>query len=270
MRVATWNILHGMSLQNPEAASELIGQAALLNADIIGLQEVDHNQTRTGHQHQTRDVAEAMGLPFWYFAPAIVGTPGESWVGAGDEHTSSHQHAEVSSTDDPASFYGVGLASRWPMSNIRVVRFKAAPISLPLLVPSMPRPRLIKVADEPRVAIVADIATPSGLVTVATTHLSFVPGFNIKQLRQLVKNMPATRSLILGDFNLPGGLPTRITKWSSLAKIQTYPTFGPKVQFDHILAQGYSQEVVEYARASAQSESLSVSDHCALSVEILD
>lgn len=259
-----------MSLQDPEATDALKAQAALINADIIGLQEVDHNQMRTGHQHQTQDVADAMGLPHWYFAPAIVGTPGESWIGASDDHTSSHQHAVASTVETDASFYGVGLASRWPMSNIRVVRFKAAPISLPLMVPSSPRPRIIKVADEPRVAIVADIASPSGMVTVATTHLSFVPGFNVKQLRQLVKQMPLTRSLILGDFNLPGGLPARISKWASLTKIATYPTFGPKVQFDHILAQGFSDEVVKYARSSATSTPLSVSDHCALSVDLLD
>ncbi len=259
-----------MSLQEPDANNSLAEQASLIHADIIGLQEVDHNQQRTGHQHQVRDVASAMGLPYWYFAPAIVGTPGESWIDAGDEHTSSHSHSESADSENSASFYGVGLASRWPMSNIRVVRFTAAPISLPLLIPSMPRPRFIKVADEPRVAIVADITAPSGTVTVATTHLSFVPGYNVKQLRQLAKQMPETRSLILGDFNLPGNLPTRITRWDSLAKVATYPTFGPKVQFDHILARGFSDESVKFARASSSSQALAISDHCALSTELVD
>ena len=42
------------------------------------------------------------------------------------------------------------------------------------------------VNEEPRAAMVARLDTPLGAMTVANTHLSFVPGWNRVQLRHLV------------------------------------------------------------------------------------
>ncbi|MEI6109221.1 MAG: endonuclease/exonuclease/phosphatase family protein [Actinomycetes bacterium] len=266
MRVATWNVLHGMSISGDEPSGSLASQAALLAADIIGLQEIDRDQTRSNHAHQTRDVANAMGLPFWVFAPALVGTPGESWETANDAHT--HLHSDPN--DGVEAHYGVGLASRYPLSNIEVLRLKGAPISLPLLVPADPKPAFIKVADEPRVAIIADVETPDGIVTIATTHLSFVPGYNVKQLRIITKHLSNRKDpvLIIGDFNLPGKIGSFVTRWHWLARIATYPTPKPRIQFDHIIAKGISEAKISRARKSAQAIPLGVSDHCALVIEI--
>jgi endonuclease/exonuclease/phosphatase family metal-dependent hydrolase len=268
MRVATWNLLHGIALVDPQEAPNLAQVASSISADLIGLQEVDRQQERSNYEHQTKTIADAMGLPYWVYAPAITGTPGESWEGATDSHIHSHQHSE---SDQDQPHYGVGLASRYPLTNIEVMRFKAAPISLPLLVPSNPRPRMIKVADEPRVAIIADAETPLGTFTVATTHLSFVPGFNVKQLRQLTKHL-ALRSnpvLIFGDFNLPGKLAKFASRWDSLAELPTYPTFKPRIQFDHVIARGLNEETIQRAKASAEVLQLPISDHCALVVEVM-
>jgi len=267
MRVATWNLLHGIALVDPQAAPNLAQVAGSISADLIGLQEVDRHQERSSYEHQTKTIANAMGLPYWVYAPAITGTPGESWEGAADSDFHSHEHSE---SDPERPHYGVGLASRYPISNIEVLRFKAAPISLPLLVPSNPRPRMIKVADEPRVAIIADVATPLGTFTVATTHLSFVPGFNVKQLRQLTKQLSERDNpvLIFGDFNLPGKLAKFVSRWDSLAELPTYPTFKPRIQFDHIVARGLSEESVKHAQESAEVLQLPISDHCALVVEL--
>ena len=270
MRVATWNVLHGMAITGDESPASLTSQAALLRADIIGLQEIDRDQSRSNHEHQTRDVARAMGLPFWVFAPALVGTPGESWESADDSHTHSH-HDDVSGNDAGAgAHYGVGLASRFPLSNIEVLRLKGAPISLPLLVPADPKPRFIKVADEPRVAIIADVQTPEGIVTVSTTHLSFVPGYNVKQLRIITKHLASKPNpvLVIGDFNLPGRIGSFVARWDWLAKIATYPTPKPRIQFDHMIAKGISKAQITSARNSAQAIPLGVSDHCALVIEI--
>lgn len=267
MRVVTWNLLHGIALTQGESKPGLAEIASQISADIIGLQEVDRNQPRSDHEHQTQVVAQAMGLPHWIFAPSITGTPGESWEGADDSHIHTHDNLPDSQTQP---HYGVGLASRYPMSNVEVLRFKAAPLSLPLLVPADPRPRVIKVADEPRLAIIADLETPAGIVTVATAHLSFVPGYNVKQIRTLSKHL-ATRNnpvLIIGDFNLPGQISARVTGWDSLAKLPTYPTFKPRIQFDHMLARGFGTESVKLAKASAHALALEISDHCALVVEI--
>ena len=267
MRVATWNLLHGIALVDPQEAPNLAQVANSISADLIGLQEVDRHQERSNYEHQTKTIADAIGLPYWVYAPAITGTPGESWEGATDSHIHSHEHSE---SDQGQPHYGVGLASRYPISNIEVMRFKAAPISLPLLVPSDKRPRMIKVADEPRVAIIADVETPLGIFTVATTHLSFVPGFNVKQLRQLTKQLSERTKpvLIFGDFNLPGKLAKFISRWDTLAELPTYPTFKPRIQFDHILSSGLSEQSIKHAQETAEVMQLPISDHCALIVEV--
>ena len=266
MRVATWNVLHGMAIGGDASAASLASQAALITADIIGLQEIDRDQSRSNHAHQTRDVASAMGLPFWVFAPALVGTPGESWESANDSHTHTHNGPD----DGNEAHYGVGLASRFPLSNIEVLRLTGAPISLPLLVPADPKPRFIKVADEPRVALIADVQTPEGTVTVATTHLSFVPGYNVKQLRIITKHLALKPNpvLLIGDFNLPGKIGSFVTRWDWLAKAATYPTPKPRIQFDHIIANGISKTEISLARKSAKVIPLGVSDHCALVIEV--
>jgi endonuclease/exonuclease/phosphatase family metal-dependent hydrolase len=267
MRVVTWNLLHGIALTDPSQAPSLAEVAGSISADLIGLQEVDRYQIRSNNEHQTKIVADAMGLPFWVYAPAITGTPGENWEGATDSHIHSHSHEE---SDPSEPHYGVGLASRYPLTNIEVMRFKAAPISLPLLVPGNPRPQVIKVADESRVAIIADVETPLGKYTVATTHLSFVPGYNVKQLRKLTKHLSDRDNpvLILGDFNLPGRIAKFVSRWDSLSELPTYPTFKPRVQFDHIISRGISNEAIAHAQESAEVLALAISDHCALSVEI--
>jgi endonuclease/exonuclease/phosphatase family metal-dependent hydrolase len=267
MRVLTWNLLHGIALTSPDSAQSLSQVASELTADLVGLQEVDRDQSRSNYEHQTQVVAQAMGLGHWIFAPAIVGTPGESWETATDSHLHKHDSSDPGHSQP---HYGVGLASRFPFHNIEVMRFKAAPISLPLIIPGNPKPQVIKVADEPRVAIIADVETPTGVVTVATTHLSFVPGYNVKQLRKLTKYLALRPNpvLIFGDFNLPGKISSLVTRWDSLAALPTYPTFKPRVQFDHVLAKGYSKESIESARNSAHSKALTISDHCALVVEV--
>ena len=266
MRIATWNLLHAVSTTGPSSESNLGEQAILTGADIIGLQEVDRDQTRSGMNHQTRDVAVALDMPYWFFAPAIVGTPGEQWTKAHDESIHSHEH----SADSGGAHYGIGLASRYPLSHIEVMRFDPAPISLPLLVPGPNGAQIMKVADEPRVALIAQVDCPGGPIMVATTHLSFVPGYNVRQLRTITRRLAKfdIPSLLFGDFNLPSGLPRLITGWDSLAKIATYPVNKPKVQFDHLLSRGIRAGSVARAKKSARALSLGISDHCALSVDV--
>ena len=267
MRVATWNLLHAMPIIGAGAEPDLVQQAHKIRADIIGVQEVDRAQPRSNHVHQLQDIAVGLELPYWIFAPAVIGTPGEQWIAADDSTIHLHTDSEHDSTN---AHYGNGLASRYPLDQIEVMRFKAAPMSLPLAVPSDDGWRMLKVADEPRVAIIARAHTPLGPITIATTHLSFVPGFNVRQLRALSKAMAkrGLPSLLFGDFNLIGKLPARITGWNSLAQLPTYPVVKPRIQFDHILANGLPNETVLAARGSAQRMALGVSDHCALVTEL--
>jgi endonuclease/exonuclease/phosphatase family metal-dependent hydrolase len=252
VRLATFNLLHGRSLSDGRVVPERLAEAArLLDADVVGLQEVDQGQPRSGSADQTEQVARALGADHWRFVPAIVGTPGATWRAATDEEPGGQ----------PA--YGVGLVSRWPVSSWQVVRLPAARVRAPVLLPGTRR--VLWLQDEPRVGVVAVVQTPAGPVTVGTTHLSFVPGRNGAQLRTLTAAMarlPGPR-VLLGDFNLPGPLPRLLTRWRALARTPTYPAPEPRVQLDHVLASGDLAPVT-----AVQAVPLMVSDHCALVVQL--
>jgi endonuclease/exonuclease/phosphatase family metal-dependent hydrolase len=172
------------------------------------------------------------------------------------------------SSEDDARLYGVGLVSRLPVLEWRTTRFAPAPWSLPLMIPAEPRPQFIRVPDEPRAAIAAVVEGTHGPFTVATVHLSFVPGYNIRQLRALKRwlvDLPRPL-VLLGDFNLPGRLPSRVTGWTPLLRERTYPVMRPRVQLDHVLADGLSP--AQLAGAVSEVHLLPVSDHAAVTVDL--
>ncbi len=315
IRLATYNLLHGVpvlgGMVTPERddAGRATGLSVVddgplrdavrqLDADVIGLQEVDVDQPRSGGVHQVRSVAEALGAGWWHFAPSVSGTPGvPGWVEADDDQERASNvpsHSTGSGTwrrrkpaDEPAqrragdqepgqhggvttigSLYGVGLVSRLPVLEWRSTRFDPAPWSLPLLIPAEPRPQFIKVADEPRAAVAAVVEGEHGPFTIATAHLSFVPGYNIRQLRALRRWLAGLpRPLVLlGDFNLPGRMPARITGWTPLVRERTYPVMKPRAQLNHVLADGLTP--AQQASAAATVHPLPVSDHAAVTVDV--
>ncbi len=254
MRLATFNLLHGRRLPDGEVDIARLRDAVVeMDADVLGLQEVDRAQPRSGGHDLTAEVAAALGAE-GRFAPAIVGTPGAGWRAArdGDERA-----------DTPA--YGIGLVSRLPVRRWLVTRLPSAPVRSPVLVPG-PTRRVIWLRDEPRMLLAAVLERPEGPITVATTHLSFVPGWNAAQLRRAaraLRRLPAPR-VLLGDLNLPGTLPRWLTGWRSLAALPTYPADRPRVQLDHMLAHGAGLAEV----ASARTWHAPLSDHRALLVDL--
>jgi endonuclease/exonuclease/phosphatase family metal-dependent hydrolase len=296
IRLATYNLLHGMPVLGgvPEPVRDSAGRpvgpprvddeeplrrsVAELDADVVGLQEVDVHQPRSGYAHQVRVVADELDAAHWHFSPSVCGTPGEHGWKAADErldHVSSGSAFRPDARPSPSveiermgPLYGVGLVSRLPVLEWRSTRFDAAPWTLPLLVPSQPRPRLIRVPDEPRAAIAAVVQGSKGPFTVATAHLSFVPGYNVRQLRALRRWLVGLpRPLVLlGDFNLPGRIPARVTDFIELVHEPTYPVLRPRVQLDHVLADGLTAH--EQATARPLVHLLPVSDHAAVSVDL--
>jgi endonuclease/exonuclease/phosphatase family metal-dependent hydrolase len=123
--------------------------------------------------------------------------------------------------------------------------------------------------DEPRVLLSAIVDAPGGPMTVATTHLSFVPGWNVKQLRRVVRvlrTMPPPR-LLLADLNLPGGLAARLSGWLTLARRPTYPSPAPRVQFDHVLLDPSGASALPPVFA-VDTPAVEVSDHLPLAVTL--
>jgi endonuclease/exonuclease/phosphatase family metal-dependent hydrolase len=238
VRVATYNILHGMTLDNAATDPQrLADAAAATEAHVLGLQEVDVDQARSGEVDQTAVVSRALGARWHAFVPALYGTPGleRSWQPA--TSLDGSYATNWSANGGPRPRYGIALVSRLPVVRWAVKRFNGVRIRLPLAAPGEGGWRFMLVPDEPRIALAAVVEGPSGPFTVVTTHLSFVPGVNAAQLRAIAgwaEPMPGP-VILLGDLNLPGTVPARLTGWEPLVTTETYPSPAPRVQLDHVL-----------------------------------
>ncbi len=244
LRLATFNLLSGRSMEDGSVLTErLTAAVAGLGADVLAVQEVDRGQPRSGGTDQLAVTARALGAVTGAFAPTLHGVPGpgRAWRVATDQ-------PQVWSPGDQAATgpaYGVGLVSRWPVLQWHVRRFAAARGFLPLVVPGEDggRPRFLLVPEEPRVALAAVVQTPRGPVTVVSTHLSFVPLAAARQLRAVARwaaGLPGPR-LLLGDLNLPGPVPARLTRWQRLASTPTFPSGRPRIQLDHALGDAWGE-----------------------------
>lgn len=225
LRVATFNILHGRSPADDRVDLDRLRDAVrALDPDVLGLQEVDLDQPRSQQADLTAVAAEAMGARSHRFVAALAGTPGATWVAAtGDEQPGT-------------ATFGVALLSRYPVTAWQVTRMPPVPFRFPMWLPG---PRKVKVVrEEPRVAVAGCVDSPLGPLTVVNTHLSFVPGWNGRQLRRLVRDLAGLPDplLLLGDLNLAGDRPARISGYRPVGvAAATFPADQPNRQLDHIL-----------------------------------
>jgi endonuclease/exonuclease/phosphatase family metal-dependent hydrolase len=227
-------------------------------SDVIALQEVDVHQTRSGNGNQVREAAESIGADYWAFAPSMYGTPGQRWHGVKEAIV-----FENGAPIPPDAMYGIGIVSKIPVKRWHRINLGKSAMGMPLLVAGERGPRMIYVADEPRSALVAELENG---ISVTTTHLSFVPGKNVAQLRKISKwvaQLPGIH-IMTGDFNLPWGLAPKITGWNDLANGATYPSWKPSIEFDYIM----SKELNSTDVTSLIHRHYGVSDHLASSVTI--
>lgn len=292
VRLGTWNLLHGIPIASmasgsrdaasgrssaapqvagrPEAADgfndpddaarsawtthAMARAAADIACDVVALQEVDRNSPRSGGLCHTTELARAMSADS-AFCPTLRGVPGEAWepsTGLGDPHE--------------GPLYGIGLVSALPVRRWHCRELPRSTGRLPLPVPSSRGPRLMWVSDEPRWALAAEVDTGHGPITVVTTHLSFIPGVNLRQLRALTRwaeTLPGP-VFLLGDLNVPYRLARAQSRWHFLAAHPTFPLVQPRVQFDHIA-------VLRPSTATAHgtaTHALDMGDHRALTATI--
>jgi endonuclease/exonuclease/phosphatase family metal-dependent hydrolase len=250
VRIATFNILHGRSLEDGRVDVDRLAAAVKnLDADVLGLQEVDRDQPRSLGADLTAVAAEAMGAVDSQFVAALSGTPGGTWMAA----TGEEQPGSAS--------YGISLLSRYPVVSWRVVRLPAMRASVPLWSQLTRRPYIAH--DEPRVAVAAVLEGPFGQFTVCNTHLSFVPGWNGVQLRRLVRSLTGTREplALIGDLNMQRAQAARVSGLRPIASGVTFPAHRPSRQLDHVLVRGGLA-----ATGPAEAVHLPLSDHRALVV----
>lgn len=251
VRLATFNILHARSPADGRVDLDRFAAAVrLLDADVLGLQEVDRDQARSHGADLTSIAAQAMGAPAHRFVATLHGAPG-LWVAG----TGAHQPRGAA--------YGIALLSRHPVREWRVLTLPVLRRRAPVRFPGRRWPELVR--DEPRAAIAAVVEVPGGPLTVVCTHLTFIPRWNGMQLRRLVRQVQdLPRPLVLlGDLNLDGGQPAQLTRMVPLATAPTYPTGRPVRQLDHILGEGAVAPA-----GPAEAVDLGLSDHRALVVDV--
>lgn len=291
IRLATWNLQHGVAARmrlatasgrtlatasdasnqtpgsrNPltdavtsealaTATHEAIRDAvSRLEPDVLALQEVDRNSPRSGYICHTEMVAADLTAEF-VFCPTLRGVPGESWEPSRG-HTDDHSGA----------MYGIGLVTRLPVRTWHSLELPASRARLPLPVGSPQRPRVMWVQDEPRWALAAELEHEQGTFTAITTHLSFVPGVNMRQLAALTRwarRLPGP-VVLLGDLNLPAAFMSRQRQWQMLAQLPTYPSGQPRIQFDHLCALKPTHINVTVSN----SHDLLLGDHRALTADV--
>lgn len=230
MRIATYNLLHGLDLRSGkidlDAACQVI---ARLEADVVAVQEVDRGLERTGGVDQIARLAELLG---WHgaFAPALLGDPDTRWSACPAKDPG----------EQPA--YGVGLLSRLPLADVQR-------IALPGGGDGKRKPRASPQDPgwdyEPRVALSASVAVGGQLVRITTTHLSYLPWRCVAQLKAAARFAEVGRgrgpAALLGDLNLPAWgarLALSATRWVHAGGAPTYPAWEPKIQTDQLLVTG--------------------------------
>ncbi len=270
MRITSWNLLHGQPIPPSSGPSQAALATAVrqLETEVFAVQEVDYKLPRSDMRNQVLDIATAIGAKDWAFAPSIIGVPGEKW-----RKLSSADSRMVTSVSDALDgSYGIAITSTIPVVKWHRLELGNSVIGMPLVVPtesetsSKPKIRAIYVHDEPRLALGATLANGW---TVINTHLSFVPGVNLFQLKKLkrwalkIAAETNTKALILGDLNLPKNLPVAGSDWKSLIQQNTYPSWGAKIQFDYLLTHGDIEEVKDLGTIAT-----GISDHLPLRAQI--
>ena len=273
MRVISWNLLHGQKIpptSSQDWQAEIVSAAKKvadeLQPNFIALQEVDYFQSRSDLTNQTKLVAQSMQLKYWAYLPTLIGTPGEKWRSVKDLKNSIITESSIDK--NPKASYGIALATNWPIKKLYVKKLGRSIVGMPLLIPkdNGKGVRFIYVKDEPRVALIAELENG---YTIATTHLSFVPGVNVFQLNKLssyLKKLPGF-ALLTGDLNLPANLPSKLSGFKSLISQATYPSWKPKIQFDYIMLRKSELKSISSIKPIKPSAT-GISDHTPIGVEI--
>lgn len=225
--MATWNILHGIDFRRSSVdLAAVAAHLAVLDADVVALQEVDAFQPRTGEVAQADELARTLGYRS-VFAASLWGDTTTAWTATRGPLAASHEW--------PA--YGIALLSRLPVKRVRRLRLSGGGAHRRRRPPNPARPGW---DYEPRVALQAQIEVGTTVVHVAATHLSYMPWRSIRQLRTVLAAQEGLEpAVILGDLNLPPRVVNAAAKgWVPAGGEPTYPAPGPRMQLDQILVRG--------------------------------
>jgi endonuclease/exonuclease/phosphatase family metal-dependent hydrolase len=267
MRVTSWNLLHGMAIPpdpKVDASAVLEAEILKLKSDVIGVQEVDYFLERSGNHNQVGNIATVMGAAEWAFAPSLFGNPDEKWRKPNKDDL---MIVTNESTEGEAG-YGIGMVSLLPVKSWHRLDLKGAPIGVFMMFPVDGKLKRFYVRDHPRSAL--GVILENGWLII-NTHLSFVPFFNYKQLRQIKRwantlDVAPEKILLMGDFNIPSRKIIAGLKWKVLTTGKTFPSWQPKVEIDFMLSQTLTPtdiQQITYTHAG-------MSDHLPLQIVVND
>ena len=281
MRITSWNLLHGQGAKNLRAIANTleVGDSDF----VIAVQEVDAYQDRSDQVFQVSQLASELGAKYFGFVRCVIGTPGFKWRKLRSDERALITNESVNSDNPPS--YGIGLITNIPVKRWEILPLGKSVIGLPLVIPAgdvdtgnnfsagtanistKPKLRFFYVKDEPRYALAAQLENG---FTVASMHLSFVPLVNIYQLwrvKRWLSKMPG-KHILLGDLNLPFDLPVKFSKWKSLVRVASYPTWQPKIQFDYILSDNFPIDNSSSGLVKPIYIESDISDHLPVTIEI--
>lgn len=281
MRITSWNLLHGQGAKNLRAIANTleVGDSDF----VIAVQEVDAYQDRSDQVFQVSQLASELGVKYFGFVRCVIGTPGFKWRKLRSDEPALITNESVNSDNPPS--YGIGLITNIPVTKWEILPLGKSVIGLPLVIPAgdvdtgnnfsagtanistKPKLRFFYVKDEPRYALAAQLENG---FTVANMHLSFVPLVNIYQLwrvKRWLSKMPG-KHILLGDLNLPFDLPVKFSKWKSLVRMASYPTWQPKIQFDYILSDNFPIDKSSSGLVKPIYIESDISDHLPVTIEI--
>ncbi|SED06247.1 Metal-dependent hydrolase, endonuclease/exonuclease/phosphatase family [Streptomyces sp. 2131.1] len=247
LRVATYNIHAGAGMDNVFDLDRQVAALRALDADVIGLQEVD---VRWGDRSEWRDLAAELGrrlrmhvsfAPIYSLDPVVPG--------------------------DPRREFGVAVLSRYRIVSAENHDLTRLSTQYPNPVPA-PAPGFGEVVLKVR-----------GLpVHVYATHLDYRadPSVRVAQVadtrRIMAEDQRAerrpVRQILLGDFNAPPTAPELAPLWKELTDIEpggpTYPAQDPVQRIDYVAV---SKDTVR-VRGAAVAETLA-SDHRPVVADLL-
>ncbi|MGZ0150996.1 glycoside hydrolase family 3 N-terminal domain-containing protein [Kribbella sp. WER1] len=214
LTVASYNIHAGAGEDNVFDLERTAQALKALDADIIGLQEVDvHWDKRSDWLDTIAELAAKLGMypafaPIYDFDPPAAGQPRRQ--------------------------YGVGVLSRFPLLNVQNHPITRLSTQDPNPVPA-PAPGFLEV----------EVAVRGRRVHVYCTHLDYRGDPTVRRLQvadtlQILAQDPSTDlQILVGDFNAEatapelGGLWTRLTdSWTAAAKTTGGPSTYPAVAAD--------------------------------------
>lgn len=241
LRVATYNIHAGAGMDNVFDLDRQAAELRALDADVIGLQEVDvHWDTRSQWRDVAGELAERLHMrvsfaPIYSLDPTTPGAPRRE--------------------------FGVAVLSRYRIVSAENHEITRLSTQVPDPVPA-PAPGFGEV-----------VVRVKGMpVHVYVTHLDYRgdPSVRIAQVADTRRVMAEDegRKVLLGDFNAEPGAPELAPLWEELADAEpgapTYPALNPVKRIDFVAV---SKDGVR-VRDAAVAETLA-SDHRPVVADLL-